>query len=295
MSLTSSTTSSIPESTWINKLKAARHHLRRNPLVIIGLATVLMWLLIMLTAPQISPYSPLRQDLADRLQTPNAAYLMGTDELGRDIFSRVLWGARITIPAGLAVVVIGSLLGTVIGLIAGYAGGLIDEPMMRVTELFMAFPSIILAMAITAALGRDIQNAVLALIMVSWPSYGRMVRGLTLEVKVQEYVEAARSVGAGRLYILFRTILPNCIAPAVIMATLEIGNATIAFASLSFLGLGPEPSSPEWGRMVSDGIDFFDQWWMWLFPGLAIASLVMAFNFIGDGLRDILDPRLRGK
>ena len=295
MSSTSSITSSIPESAWTNKLKAARHHLRRNPLVIIGLATVLMWLLIMLTAPQISPYPHLKQSLADRLQPPNDAYLMGTDELGRDIFSRVLWGARITIPAGLAVIVIGSLLGTVIGLIAGYAGGLIDELMMRVTELFMAFPPIILAMAITAALGRDIQNAVLALIVVSWPSYGRMVRGLTLEVKAQEYVDAARSVGAGRLYILFRTILPNCIAPAVIMATLEIGNAITAFASLSFLGLGPEPSSPEWGRMVSDGIDFFDQWWMWLFPGLAIASLVMAFNFIGDGLRDILDPRLRGK
>ena len=295
MSPTSSITSSTPESTWPSRLEAAQHHLRRNPLTLIGLATVLMWLLIMLTAPQISPYSHLKQSLDDRLQTPNNAYLMGTDELGRDIFSRVLWGARITIPASLAVVVIGSLLGIVIGALSGYIGGLVDEVMMRVTELFMAFPPIILAMAITAALGPDIKNAVLALLVVWWPGYARMMRALVLTGKTQEYVEAARSTGAGGPYILFRTILPNCIAPAVIMATLEIGNAIIAFASLSFIGLGPDPSSPEWGRMSSDGIDFFDQWWMWLFPGLAIASLVMAFNFIGDGLRDILDPRLRGK
>ena len=295
MSSTSSIISSIPESAWTSRLKAARHHLRRNPLTLIGLATALMWLLIMLTAPQIAPYSPLRQDLADRLQAPNNAYLMGTDELGRDIFSRVLWGARITIPAGLAVVVIGSLLGIAIGAMVGYFGGLVDEVMMRVIDHFMAFPAIILAMAITAALGPDLRNAVLALLVVWWPGYGRMMRALVLAGKTQEYVEAARSTGAGGPYILFRTILPNCIAPAGIMATLDIGNAIIIFAGLSFIGLGPEPSSPEWGRMVSDGRNFFDQWWMWLFPGLAIASLVMAFNFIGDGLRDILDPRLRGK
>ena len=295
MSSTSSIISLTREPAWTSKLKAARHHLRRNPLVTIGLAAALMWLLIMLTAPRISPYSPLRQDLADRLQAPNADYLMGTDELGRDIFSRVLWGARITIPAGLSVVVIGSLLGIAIGALTGYVGGLVDELIMRVIDLFMAFPPIILAMAITAALGPDIKNAVLALLVVWWPGYGRMMRALVMAGKTQEYVDAARSVGAGGPYILFRTILPNCIAPAGIMATLDIGNAIIVFAGLSFIGLGPDPSSPEWGRMVSDGIDFFDQWWMWLFPGLAIASLVMSFNFIGDGLRDILDPRMRGE
>jgi len=261
----------------------------------IGIVVLVMWLFIALSVPLISPFPPLQQDLANRLQAPNANYLMGTDELGRDIFSRVLWGAQITIPAGLAVVIFSSLLGTAIGSIAGYAGGLNDELLMRLTELFMAYPPIILAMAVTAALGPDLRNAILALVVVWWPSYARMVRGLTLEVKAQEYVEAAHSVGASGLYILFRTILPNCIAPAVILATLDFGYAIIAFASLSFIGLGPEPSSPEWGRMVSIGIDFFDQWWMWLFPGLAIASLVMAFNFIGDGLRDILDPRLRGE
>ncbi len=290
-SITSSTRESASPSFW----QGLRYHLGRNPLVLIGIVIVVLWVLVAFLAPIISPSEPLAQDLSVRKQTPNATYLFGTDELGRDIFSRVLWGARITIPAGLAVIIIGSTIGTFIGAVAGYAGGIVDELLMRFTELFMAFPTIILAMAVTAALGPDIKNAILALVVVWWPKYARMVRGLVLEVKAQEYVEAAHSVGAGGFYILFRTILPNCIAPAVILGTLDIGPAITTFASLSFIGLGPDPSSPEWGRMVSLGIDFFDQWWMWFFPGLAIASLVMAFNFIGDGLRDILDPRLRGE
>lgn len=295
MSSISPITFSTPVSASPSLWRRLRYHLRRNPLVLIGTIIVALWLVIALQAPNIAPYQPLAQDLVNRKLTPNATFLFGTDELGRDIFSRVLWGARITIPAGLAVISFGSALGVIIGAVAGYAGGAGDELLMRVTELFMAFPTIILAMAVTAALGPDIRNAVLALVVVWWPRYARVLRGLVLEVKAQEYVEAARSVGAGGGYILFRTILPNCIAPAVILATLDIGTAIIVFASLSFIGLGPDPSSPEWGRMVSIGIDFFDQWWMWFFPGLAIASLVMAFNFIGDGLRDILDPRLRGE
>ncbi len=295
MSSISPITFSTPVSASPSLWRRLRYHLRRNPLVLAGTIIVALWLVIALQAPNIAPYQPLAQDLVNRKLTPNATFLFGTDELGRDIFSRVLWGARITIPAGLAVISFGSALGVIIGAVAGYAGGAGDELLMRVTELFMAFPTIILAMAVTAALGPDIRNAVLALVVVWWPRYARVLRGLVLEVKAQEYVEAARSVGAGGGYILFRTILPNCIAPAVILATLDIGTAIIVFASLSFIGLGPDPSSPEWGRMVSIGIDFFDQWWMWFFPGLAIASLVMAFNFIGDGLRDILDPRLRGE
>ena len=295
MSSISSTSSSIREFESPSRRELALYHLRRNPLVTLGLVIAALWMLIAFIAPAIAPFEPLKQDLVNRLQPPGERFLMGSDELGRDIFSRVLWGSRITIPAGLAVIIIGSALGVVIGAVAGYAGRLIDEGLMRLTELFMAFPFIILAMAVTAALGPDIRNAVIALAVVWWPRYARILRGLVLEVKVQEYVEAAHSAGAGSFYILFRTIVPNCIAPAVILATLDIGTAVIAFAALSFIGLGPEPSSPEWGRMVSIGIDFFDQWWMWLFPGLAIASLVMAFNFIGDGLRDILDPRLRGE
>jgi peptide/nickel transport system permease protein len=267
--------------------------LRNSPVITIGLIVVITWILLALLAPMIAPKDPLQQAVADRLQAPSDTYLMGSDELGRDVFSRVLYGGRITIPAALTVVIIDSIIGTIIGAIAGYLGGVWDEIMMRLTELFMAFPTIILAMAITAALGPDIRNAVLALIIVRWPNYARLTRGLVLETKNQDYVEATRSLGAGHIYILIRTVLPNTIAPAVVYASLDIGNAILLFAGLSFLGLGPEPASPEWGRMVSIGIDFFDQWWMWIFPGMAIAILVMAFNFIGDGLRDILDPRTR--
>jgi peptide/nickel transport system permease protein len=266
--------------------------LRANPVVLVGLAVVLLWLLLALFAPQLAPVDPLQQDVPNRLQRPNGQFLMGTDELGRDIFSRVLYGGRITIPAGLAVIVIDGIIGWLIGAVAGYLGGIWDEILMRVTELFMAFPTIILAMAVTAALGPNIRNAVLALVIVRWPNYARLARGLVIETKTADYVESARSIGARGPYILFRTLLPNSIAPVVVYASLDIGNAILLFAGLSFLGLGPEPSSPEWGRMISIGIDFFDQWWMWLYPGLAIASLVMAFNFIGDGLRDILDPRI---
>jgi peptide/nickel transport system permease protein len=244
-----------------------------------------------LFAPSVAPQDPLKQAVSDRLQAPGELFRMGSDELGRDIFSRVLYGGRITIPAAFAVVLIDSIIGTFIGALAGYVGGIWDEILMRLTELFMAFPTIILAMAVTAALGPDIRNAVLALIIVRWPSYARLTRGLILEAKNEDYVEATRSLGATNAYILVRTLLPNTIAPALIYASLDVGNAILLFAGLSFLGLGPEPASPEWGRMVSIGIDFFDQWWMWLFPGLAIASLVMAFNFIGDRLRDSLDPR----
>ena len=254
---------------------------------------MLAWVLIALLAPIIAPYSPLQQDVVHRLQGPNKTHYFGTDELGRDIFTRVLYGGRITMPAGILVIAIGCTLGLFIGAIAGYAGGAWDELIMRVAELFMAFPTIILALAITAALGPDLRNAVLALVIVWWPGYARLIRGLVMEVKTREFVDGARSIGASSSYILFRTILPNCISSALVLATLDIGNAILSIAGLSFLGLGPDPTSPEWGRMVSTGIDYFDQWWMWLYPGLAIALLVLAFNFIGDGLRDILDPRMR--
>ena len=207
----------------------------------------------------------------ESLQGPDSAHWFGTDELGRDIFTRVLYGARITIPAGILVIVIGCTLGMVVGAVSGYAGGAWDELIMRIAELFMAFPTIILALAITAALGPDLHNAVIALVIVWWPGYARLIRGLVMEVKTREFVEGARSVGASSVYILFRTVLPNCISSALVLATLDIGNAILSIAGLSFLGLGPDPTSPEWGRMVSTGIDYFDQWWMWLYPGLAIA------------------------
>jgi peptide/nickel transport system permease protein len=280
-------------SDWRNQGRAAAFHLRRNPLVLAGVIIVLVWCLLGLVAPAIAPYDPLTQNTKNLKKPPSVANIMGTDELGRDIFTRVLYGARITIPAGIATVTFGSLVGIIIGALSGYLGGFFDEIIMRFTELFMAFPTIVLAMAVTAALGPDVNNAVLALVIVWWPSYARMIRGLVLDVKSREFVEATRSAGANGFYILTRTILPNCVAPALILATLDVGTAILTFAGLSFLGLGAAPERAEWGRMVSLGIETFDQWWIWLYPGLAIALLVMAFNFIGDGLRDLLDPRLR--
>lgn len=264
--------------------------IRKNPLLLIGLAVILGWFILSLIAPVLAPSDPLAQNVVDRLQPPNENYFLGTDELGRDIFSRVLYGGRITIPASMAVILFGSIIGTLVGAVAGYVGGVWDELLMRFTELFFAFPTIILALAVTAALGPDIRNAILALVIVWWPTYARLIRSRVLELKHADFVEAAQAQGASHTYILFRTILPNAIAPTIVLATLDIGNATLTFAGLSFLGLGAEPASPEWGRMVAIGIDFFDQWWMWLFPGLSIASLVMAFNFIGDGIRDFTDP-----
>jgi peptide/nickel transport system permease protein len=292
----SSTTSSIRVSVPPSRSAGRRRALylaRRNPLMVFGIAVVLVWIAISVLASLIAPYAPLAQDVNRRLQPPSAEHLFGTDELGRDIFTRVLYGGRITMPAGAAVIVVGALIGTLVGAVAGYLGGLADEALMRITELFMSFPTIILAMAVTAALGPDIRNAIIALVVVWWPGYARLVRGLVLRIKNNEYVEAARAVGAPGPYVLGRTILPNAIAPGLVMMTLDIGTAILTFAGLSFLGLGPEPTSPEWGRMVSVGIDYFDQWWMWLFPGVAIALLVLACNFIGDGLRDLFDPRMR--
>jgi peptide/nickel transport system permease protein len=289
----SSTTSLILDSGHRKALARAGYIARRNPLLLVGGVVIVVWVLAAIFAPALGTHGILAQDVASRLQPPSETHYWGTDELGRDIYSRVLFGARITLPAGIAVIVIGSILGTIIGAIAGFVGGLWDELIMRLTELFMAFPTIILAMAVTAALGPDIRNAIIALVVVWWPSYARLVRGLVLKVKHYEYVEATECIGASRRYILWRTIIPNCIAPAIVLTTLDIGNAILTFAGLSFLGLGPEPTSPEWGRMVAVGIDYFDQWWTWLFPGIAIASLVIAFNFIGDSLRDLLDPQLQ--
>jgi peptide/nickel transport system permease protein len=275
-------------------MKVLRRLIRQHPLSVVGLLVIGLWVVGAVFAPSIAPYDPMKQDVQNkRLSAPGGEHWWGTDQLGRDIFSRVLYGGRISLPAGLIAVVFATGVGTIIGAVAGYSGGLWDEGLMRITEIFMAFPTIILAMAIAAALGPSIVNAMIALVVVSWPSYARVVRGLVISVKVNEYVVAARALGASHLYILLSTVLPNCLSSIIVLATLDFGNAVLLFAGLSFLGLGPEPSSPEWGRMVSDGINFFDQWWMSLYPGLALFTVVMALNFIGDSIRDIADPRTR--
>jgi peptide/nickel transport system permease protein len=277
----------------MNTWRIIRLRARHNPLMVIGLVIAVAWLFISLDAGRLAPYHPLAQNVMGRFQSPNSQHLFGTDQLGRDVLSRVIYGGRISLPASLLVITSATIFGTLIGSIAGYLGGLWDELLMRITEIFMAFPIIILAMAIAAALGPSVINAVIAMVVVWWPNYARVVRSLVISVKSYEYVEAARAIGASDARILLFTILPNCVAPAVVMATVDVGNAILIFAGLSFLGLGPEPSAPEWGRMVADGVDYFDQWWLSAFPGLAIFSIVMALNFVGDGLRDLADPRTR--
>lgn len=276
-----------------SRLSSVIYFLRRNHLALVGLLIVLFMLLITLLAPWLAPYNPLKQSIPDRLQPPSSNYLFGTDQLGRDILSRVMYGGRISLPAALAVVILAGLVGTVIGATAGFLGGVFEEIFMRLTDIFMAFPTIILAMAIAAALGPNVGNAIIAMVVVWWPNYARIVRSLVLTVKENEYVQASRALGATELRVLQRVVLPNSFPPVMVMGTLDLGNAILIFAGLSFLGLGAEPSTPEWGRMIADGIKFFDQWWISAFPGLAIFLVVMAFNFVGDGLRDALDPRLR--
>jgi peptide/nickel transport system permease protein len=271
----------------------AIYFLKRNHLAAFGALLILLWLTVTAAAPVLAPYDPYKQIIVDRLQPPSATYLFGTDQLGRDVLSRVMYGGRISLPAALSVVLLTGLLGTLVGATAGFVGGPWEELLMRTTDIFMAFPTIILAMAIAAALGPNISNAVLAIVVVWWPNYARIVRSLVLTVKENEYVSASRSIGATENRLLWRVVLPNCLAPVMVMGTLDLGNALLIFASLSFLGLGAEPSTPEWGRMISDGLAYFDQWWISTFPGMAIFTIVMAFNFVGDGLRDALDPRLR--
>ncbi|HEY3060554.1 MAG TPA: ABC transporter permease [Chloroflexota bacterium] len=274
-------------------LKSLARFLRRNPLVVVGSVVVLAWIVVSVAAPVLTPYGPLTQRVVERLQAPSVSHPFGTDALGRDILSRVLHGGRISLPVGFGVVAVALALGGFIGAVAGFGPGWLDALLMRSTDMVMAFPIIILAMTIAAALGPGLEHTMIALVAVSWPRYARVTRGLVLAVKENEYVHASRALGATEPHVLTRVVLPNCLAPAVVMATLDLGNAILTFSGLSFLGLGSPPPAPEWGAMVAAGTQNFDQWWVSTFPGLAILTLVMAFNFIGDGVRDALDPRLR--
>jgi peptide/nickel transport system permease protein len=265
----------------------------RSPLALGSLGVVLAWGILALVAPAIAPYSPLGQNIVGRLTPPGPAHWLGTDPLGRDILSRILFGARLSIPVGIAAVALAVLVGTIIGSTAGATGGIVDEGIMRATDLMLAFPTVILAMIISAALGAGVRNAVIAIMVAWWPSYARFSRGLVLAAREREYVEAARAAGASSLRVFLRHILVNILSPIVILGTLDVGHAILTFASLSFLGLGPPPQIPEWGSMIASGRDYLDQWWIGTFPGLAILSLVVALNVVGDSLRDALDPRLR--
>ncbi|KQQ52866.1 ABC transporter permease [Plantibacter sp. VKM Ac-2880] len=262
----------------------------RTPLAVAGGVIVLFWLLVAVLAPWIRPFDPLAQDF-DRLQAPSAEHWFGTDQVGRDVLSRVISGAQVSIPLALMLVVFAMLIGSLLGAIAGYFGKALDETIMRIADLVFAFPTIILAMVIAASLGPSLTNAVIAMLIVSWPAYARVTRSLVIGARGAEYVIAGRLLGNGPFTSLGKDILPNVVSPVVVLATLDVGTAILLLSGLSFLGLGAVPPTPDWGAMVSDGVQNFSSWWIAVFPGLAILTVVLAFNFLGDALRDALDPR----
>jgi peptide/nickel transport system permease protein len=264
---------------------------RRYGLAASGATIILVWAAAAILAPVISPYLPNAVDVDMRLLPPSARHLLGTDGLGRDVLSRLLFGARISLMTGVIVAGIGALAGTLIGGVAAYAGGFIEWLLMRLTDLVLCFPPMILALAIGAALGVGTTNTIIAMLVVWWPKFARLARSLVLQQRVLEYVEAAVVAGYGPARILVRHIIPNAIGPLIVLVTLDVGNAILTFAGLSFLGLGVVPPTPEWGSMVAAGIEYVSQWWVAAVPGLAIVTVVLGFNFFGDGIRDWLDPK----
>lgn len=274
-------------------LHSLKKMFKSNYLFTFGVIICLFWIIMAIIAPFVAPYDPVVQDLTLRLKAPSAAHIFGTDNFGRDIFSRVIYGGRYSLLAGCLTVVIAGCIGTIYGAIAGYVGGAVDNVMMRLSEMILSFPSLILAMIINAVMGSNLFNTMFALVIVAWPSYARVMRSVVLSIRENEYVTASEALGASRIRILLKEIIPNSITSVLIMATTDIGNQILMFSTLSFLGLGSAPPTPEWGMMVSDGVQYFNKFWVAGFPGLAIFTMAVGANFIGDGLRDLLDPKLR--
>lgn len=264
----------------------------RRPQVAFGIVVSTFWLLVMLTVSWWAP-GGLFASAGKRLERPSADHWLGTDQLGRDVLVRTLHGARQSLPISGAVIGSAVIIGCLLGAAAGYLGGWVDSTIMRATEVTMAFPAILFAMAISAALGPGLRNAFIAMVLVWWPIYARLLRGQVLSMKQREHVEAAVSIGATKGRILRKHVLPHSLTPVLVNATMDFGQVVLLTASLSFLGLGAKPPSPEWGSMLYEGAKFFYQWWMALGPGLAILVVVLSWNFMGDGLRDALDPRSR--
>lgn len=282
----------------IQSRRTARHMLSvimRDPLSLISTIVIILFILIAIFCYQVAPY-PLegagKTNVPNSLLPPSLAHPFGADKLGRDVLSRVIMGARPALIVPIGVVLFAVLIGAPLGAIAGFKGGWIDEVIMRITDLFLAFPSLLLAMAIASALGRGIQNAAIALIVSWWPWYTRLVRGVTISLKERYFVEAAQAIGVRDSVIILRHILPNTISAILVQATVDLGTVILAMGGLAFLGLGTQPPAPDWGLMVSEGRTYIlEQWWISTFPGLAIFVVVLAFNLIGDTLRDIFDPR----
>jgi peptide/nickel transport system permease protein len=268
--------------------------LMRRKLGVAGLIIISFIIILSLIAPIMAPYDPLDQRLDERLQPPSSKHLMGTDKLGRDIFSRILYGGRISLFIAVSSVVLATLIGMLIGLISGYLGGRIDDLLMRITDMFMAFPSLILALAIAAMLKPGMFNVITAISLSSWPQYARMARAITIQVKNEPYIEAAVSIGASNTRILLGHIIPMVIPQVMIQGMINLGGAILTAAGLGFLGFGVPPPTPEWGLMVSEGRDLIQShWWISTFPGLMIFLSVVGFNLLGDQLRDIFDVRYR--
>ncbi|QTF06624.1 ABC transporter permease [Brenneria izadpanahii] len=268
--------------------------LRANPMAMMGLAVILSVLLLSLAAPLLTSFNPGFQDLANRLAPPSAKHWLGTDELGRDIYTRILYGGRTTLGMVIAVVALTAPIGLLVGCVAGYAGGLLDKILMRVTDIFLSFPRLILALAFVAALKPGVESAILAIALTSWPPYARLARAETMQFRHSDFIAANRLTGATPMRIILRHIMPLCVPSLIVRITLDMSSIIITAASLGFLGMGAQPPSPEWGTMIATARRFlFTEWWVPLMPCVAIFLTSLAFNFLGDGLRDVLDPKER--
>ena len=271
--------------------------MRRNPLAMVGLFIIFVLLFVAAFAPWVATHDPLAQNLSQRLLPPGTpGHWLGTDDFGRDIWSRIAYGSRITLYIVTLVAVTAPVLGLLIGTVAGYFGGWVDQVLMRITDIFLAFPRLILALALVAVLGPGIENAVLAIALTAWPPYARVARAETLTVRTSDYIAAVRLQGAGAGRIIWGHVMPMCLPSVIIRVTLDMAGVILIAAGLGFLGLGVQPPTPEWGLMISSGRKFlFEQWWVATMPGLAIFIVSLGFNLLGDGLRDVLDPRSSGK
>lgn len=268
--------------------------LRKNPIAVAGAVILLSMILIAVFADVLAPFDPIRISLSERLQPPGPVHFFGTDEMGRDILSRIMYGARISLRIGFIVILISGGIGSVIGAVAGYYGGRVDNIIMRFMDVILSCPSLVLAMALAAAMGPCLNNAIMAVAFVMIPKFARLVRGDALIVRQMQYVAAARVSGAKNWWIILNHILPNCLSSMIVLATLTVGDTILIAASLSFIGLGAQPPVPEWGAMIAVGRKFLiDQWWYATFPGLFILLTVIGFNILGDALRDVMDPRIR--
>ncbi len=271
-----------------------RHFVGRNSLFVFGAGVFVVIVFCALFAPQIAPYEPNAINFADKLEAPSPQHLMGTDSLGRDIFSRVVYGARTSLVIGVTVLLLSMALGVPIGLLSGYFGGRVDTVLMRISDIFLAFPPLLLPIAITAALGAGLFNAMIALAICWFPWYARIVRGSVIAIRKELYIDAARAMGVGHLRIMLRHALPNAWTPAIVQASMDFGYTILAAASLSFIGIGAKPPTIEWGLMVAlSRSKFLDYWWTAACPGFAIFITVLAVNLAGDGIRDLLDPKQR--